>query len=52
MYRITPTVHAIVLTKLINLNLNNKNYAITGCTSGTGFYCAKAAITKNATIIK
>ena len=32
-------------------SLQHKNYAITGCTSGTGFYCAKAAITKNANMV-
>ena len=31
--------------------LGGKNYAITGCTSGTGFYAAKAAITKRCNLL-
>ena len=32
-------------------SLEHKNYAITGCTTGTGYFCAKAAISKNANMV-
>ena len=32
-------------------SLEHKNYAITGCTSGTGYFFAKAAISKNANMV-
>lgn len=32
-------------------NLKGKNYAVTGCTSGTGFFAAKAAITKGSNLV-